>query len=136
MRRACRGKGPLQLAADRRGREKDDRRRGEGAERGAQGSRGPGRRALLPLEGLAARALDAVARDEGRAAAPGRKEACQDRDRPGARRAVTHQVALSASRNKKEPAERGLFLVGSSITRGGFKRCSGAGNSARLCPIA
>src|SRR5258706_7699568 len=113
MRGARRGEGPFQLAADRRSREKDDRRRRQGVERCLQGSRRPGRRALLPLEGLDARALDAGARPESGAAAAGREEARQDRHRRRARRAVAHQVALSPWSQTKSPPRRAFFWQGS-----------------------
>src|SRR5204863_7391527 len=77
-------------------------------------------RTLLPLEGLAARALHAVPRHEGGAAAARGEEARQDGHRSGARGAVPHQVALSAGSQGEGPPSAGLFLVGSSITAGGF----------------
>src|SRR5690348_414778 len=95
VRCARRGEGPLELAADRRGGEEADRRRRQGDQGGVQGGRGPGGRALLPFEGLAARALDAGARPEGRAAAAGGKEARQDGDRPGPRRAGEDQALVA-----------------------------------------
>src|SRR5258708_22593635 len=115
MRGDGRGEGPLELAADRRGREENDRRRRQGVERGSPGSRRPGRRALLPLEGLDARALDAGARLESGAAAAGRKEARQDRHRRRARRAVAHQVALSSWSQTKSPPRRTFFGRGPTL---------------------
>src|SRR5687768_3484245 len=86
---------PLQLGADRRGGEEDDRRRRQGAQGGLQGGRGAGGRALLPLQGLDARAVARVARPEGGAAAARGAQAGQDRDRRGPRRAGALEDALS-----------------------------------------
>src|SRR5687768_2868922 len=86
---------PLQLGADRRGGEEDDRRRRQGAQGGLQGGRGAGGRALLPLQGLDARARARVARPQGGAAAARGAQAGQDRDRRGPRGAGALEDALS-----------------------------------------
>src|SRR6185503_6685113 len=113
---ACGDDRPLQLAADRRGRGQDDRRAGQGAERGLRGSGRRGRRALLSLEGLAARAFAAGPRPEGAAPAARGREGREVGDGAGPRRAAAPAPPV---RKVVAPAKAGapFYLSAASTAR-------------------